>query len=136
MMGVRKIESLNHRIIESVRAVGQASSRIESAMIRSFNLLGHASAWPNLYSCSIPVPLFLFLPRLLAAALARQRLFYALFLAGLKIEGVTLHFLDDVFLLHFAFEAPQRIFQRLAFLQSNFCQRNYTPKLVPVRPVS
>ncbi len=48
---------------------------------------------------------------------------------------MTFHFLDNVFLLHFAFETTQSIFQRLAFLQSNFCQLNYTPKLVLVELV-
>jgi hypothetical protein len=35
-------------------------------------------------------------------------------------------------LLHLALEAPQGIFKRFAFLQSYFCQRYYTPKLVQV----
>ena len=41
---------------------------------------------------------------------------------------MTLHFFNDVFLLHFALEATQGVFERFAFLQSDFCQRNYTPK--------
>lgn len=73
---------------------------------------------------------FLFFALFLAAALARQRLLHPLFLAGFQVEGVTLHFLDDVFLLHFPLEATQGIFERFAFLQSNFCQTNYTPKPV------
>jgi hypothetical protein len=43
---------------------------------------------------------------------------------------VTLDFLNDVLLLHFPLEATQGIFERLAFLQSDFGQRNYTPKPV------
>jgi len=53
----------------------------------------------------IDYELLLFFACFFAAALARQRFFYALLLAGLQVEGVTLHFLDDVFLLHLAFEA-------------------------------
>ena len=78
---------------------------------------------------------FLLFALLFAAALSRQRFFYALFLAGLKVEGVTFHFLDDVLLLHLTLEATQSVFERLAFLQSYFCQLNYTPKLVLVELV-
>jgi hypothetical protein len=41
---------------------------------------------------------------------------------------VPLDFLDDVFGLHFSLETAERIFQRLAFLNPNFCQRVYTSK--------
>jgi hypothetical protein len=41
---------------------------------------------------------------------------------------VTLDFLDDVFLLDLPLEPAQRIFQRLAFLYTNFCQRDPTSK--------
>ena len=60
--------------------------------------------------------------RLLAAALARQCLFYALLFAGLEVKGVALDLLDDVLLLHFALKAAQRIFQRFTFLNADFCQ--------------
>src|SRR5580704_8287487 len=78
-----------------------------------------------------PLNLVLFFSRFLAAALARQSFFYALLLARLQVKGVTLDLLDNVFLLHFALEATQRIFEGLALLQSYFCQLNYTPKPVP-----
>jgi len=39
---------------------------------------------------------------------------------------VTLDFLDDVFCLHFALEAPQGILKGFAFLYSNLCQEKYT----------
>jgi hypothetical protein len=39
-------------------------------------------------------------------------------------------------LLHLPLEATQGIFQRFAFLQSDFSQRNYTPKPVPCGLVS
>jgi hypothetical protein len=38
--------------------------------------------------------------------------------------------------LHFALKATQRIFEGLALLESDFCQLNYTPKLVPFGPDS
>jgi hypothetical protein len=66
--------------------------------------------------------LFLFFALFLAAALTGQRFFYALLCARLQVEGVTFHFLDDVFLLHLPFKTTQGVFERLAFLQSNFCQ--------------
>jgi hypothetical protein len=43
---------------------------------------------------------------LFASTLTRQCGLYAFFLAGLQIEGVALNLLDDVFLLHLAFETP------------------------------
>ncbi len=39
---------------------------------------------------------------------------------------MSLHFLDDVFSLHFAFEAAQGIFKGFAFLYSNLCHERYT----------
>jgi hypothetical protein len=44
---------------------------------------------------------------------------------------VTLHVLDNVFRHNLAFEPPQGVLQRLAFLQSNFCHSRH-----PARPVS
>ena len=35
---------------------------------------------------------------------------------------MTLHFLDDVFLLYLALETTESVFHRLAFLHLNFCQ--------------
>jgi hypothetical protein len=66
----------------------------------------------------------------LARALAGQGLLHPLFLAGFQVEGVTLHFLNDVLLLYLPLEATQGVFERFAFLQSDFCQTNYTPKPV------
>jgi hypothetical protein len=43
---------------------------------------------------------------------------------------VTFYLFNDVLRLDFPLEATQGVFKRLAFLQSDFCQRNYTPKLV------
>ena len=77
-----------------------------------------------LFSCFFP------------AALPRQSFFYALLLAGLKVEGVTLNLLDDVFRLHLTLKTAERVLKGLALLNSNFSQTNYTPKLVPFGPVS
>ena len=66
--------------------------------------------------------------RLFPAALASQRFFYTLFLARFQVVGVSLYFLDDVFLLNLALKSAQRVLQRLTFLQSYVCQIKYTPK--------
>src|SRR5690606_31862126 len=58
---------------------------------------------------------------LLAAPLPSQRLLDALALPRLEIKGVFLDFLDDVFLLHFPLEAPQRVLDRFAVLNSHLC---------------
>jgi hypothetical protein len=74
----------------------------------------------------------LLFPSFFPAAFARQSYLHALFLAGFQVKGVALDLLNDVLLLHLALEAAQCIFKGLTFLQPNFCQRNYTPKLVQV----
>jgi hypothetical protein len=48
----------------------------------------------------------LFFANLFTSTLTSECGFYALFLAGLQIEGVALNLLDNVFLLHLAFETP------------------------------
>ena len=55
------------------------------------------------------VELVLLFASFFAAALARQRFLYTLLLARLEVEGVTLHFLNYVLLLHFALEAAQGV---------------------------
>jgi hypothetical protein len=62
---------------------------------------------------------------LLASTLSRQGFLHSALRARLEVEGVTLHFLDDVFRLNLAFEPPQGILDRLTFLQSNFCQTHH-----------
>ena len=71
-----------------------------------------------------------FAPALLAISFARQCFLHALLLARLQIKGVALNLLDYVLLLHLALETAQCILKGLALLQSDFCQWNYTPKLV------
>jgi hypothetical protein len=79
-------------------------------------------------SCGPPLfdgplsPLVLLFASLLAAALAGQRLFYTELFARLKVKRMPLYLLDDVFLLNFALETAECVFQRLALLQSYFCQ--------------
>ena len=51
------------------------------------------------------IALILFFACLFSGALASQSSFHTLFFAGLQVEGVALDLLDDIFLLHLAFEA-------------------------------
>ena len=60
-----------------------------------------------LFSCFLTIPL------------ARQCFFYSTALARFQVEGVTLHFLNNVFLLNLALKPAQCIFKRLAFLHAN-----------------
>jgi hypothetical protein len=43
---------------------------------------------------------------------------------------MSLDFLNDVFLLYLPLKAAQGVLEGLSLLQSDFCQLNYTPKLV------
>ena len=72
--------------------------------------------------------LVLLLTDLLAIALACERFFDAFLFTGLQIKRVTLDFLDNVFSLHLALEAPQGILKGFALLYSNLCQEKYTSK--------
>src|SRR5208337_1717645 len=94
--------------------------------------VGRKSAGPPC-SSGPAVTLVLLFASFFAAALARQRFFYALLLARLEVEGVTLHFLNNVLSLHLALKATQGVLQRLALLNTYFGQREHTPKLVPIR---
>ena len=64
---------------------------------------------------------------LFSGTLSRQSLLESPLLARLQVVGMTLHFLNDVFRLNLALEPTQRILQRLALLQSNFCQTLHPP---------
>ena len=72
--------------------------------------------------------LVLLLTDLLTIALPRKGFFHALLFTRLQIKRVTLDFLDNVFRLHLALEAPQGILKGFAFLYSNLCQEKYTSK--------
>jgi hypothetical protein len=64
-------------------------------------------------------------PYLFASPLAGQSLLYAFLLSRLEVVGVSLNFLDDIFLLDFAFETAQGVFQRLVILESYFRQSTH-----------
>jgi hypothetical protein len=72
--------------------------------------------------------LILLLADFLTIALACECFFHTLLLTRLQIKRMALDFLDDVFGLHFALEAPQGILKGFAFLYSNLCQEKYTSK--------
>ena len=55
------------------------------------------------------VKLVLLFASLFAAALSRQRFLHSLLFAWLEVEGVTLHFLNNVLLLNLALEAAQGV---------------------------
>src|SRR5207302_4919500 len=91
--------------------------------------MGHLGNWrPN-------GSLVLFFPCLLATAFTRQCFLYALFLARLQVEGVTLNLLDNIFLLHFALETAQRIFEGLTLLISDFRQLAPPPTCSRLAPI-
>jgi len=69
----------------------------------------------------------LLLANLLASAVASERRFHTFLLTGLEVKGVALHFFDDVFLLHFALETSQSVFEGFTLLQSNFRQTDTPP---------
>ena len=72
--------------------------------------------------------LFDFPATFLPVPFACQRLLDPQFLARLQIERVALDFFDDVFLLHFPFEAPEGVFQGFTVLESYFRQIYDTSK--------
>src|SRR5215467_2825651 len=69
-------------------------------------------------------------PVLFSGSLTRQRLLHTAPLSRLQVIGVTFHFLDDVFRLHFTLEPAQGVFQRLTLLQSNFRQFDLLPPVI------
>ncbi len=64
---------------------------------------------------------------LFAGALAGQSFLGAALFAGLHVVGVPLDILDDIFLLHLPFEAPERAFQSFTVLDDYFCQMRDSP---------
>ena len=73
------------------------------------------------------IPLVLLLANFFASAFPGQRGLNALLFTGFQVKGVTLDLFDNVFLLHFALEAAQRIFERFPLLQPNFGQTDTPP---------
>lgn len=74
----------------------------------------------------------LFFACFLATAFPCQRFLGAFLLTRFQIKRMTLDLLDDVLLLDFALEPTQGIFEGLSLLDPDFCQTEYTPKLVRV----
>jgi hypothetical protein len=66
----------------------------------------------------------------LAATLAGKSLFDALLLSRLQIEGMLLHFLNDVFLLDLPLETPQGILDGLTVLNANFGHSIHPPSSI------
>jgi len=83
----------------------------------------------------LAIHLVLFLADLLAIALACQRFLHSLFLAWFQVKRMALDLLDDVFGLHLALEAAQGILKGFSFLNSYFCQREYTSKQANKRQI-
>jgi len=69
----------------------------------------------------------LLLTSLFPAAFACEGFFDTLLLAGLQVKGVALNLLNDVFLLHLAFETTQRILEGFTLLKSDFRQLTTPP---------
>ena len=63
----------------------------------------------------------------LTRALAGERGFHTFFLTRLQVKGVALDLFNNVFLLYFALEAAQSVFEGFTLLQSNFRQSNTPP---------
>jgi hypothetical protein len=68
-----------------------------------------------------------FFSTLFSRTLSRHSLLQSALLARLQVVGVTPHFLNDVFRLNLALEPTKGVLQRLALLQSNFCQTHHPP---------
>lgn len=65
----------------------------------------------RLLDCNLPrFHLFLLFACLFTAALTSQGLLQALLLTWLQVEGMALHFFNNVFSLHLALEAAEGIF--------------------------
>ncbi len=66
--------------------------------------------------------LVLLFTNLLPVAFACECFLHALLLAGLQVKGVALYLFDNVLRLHLPLETTKSILQRLAFLNTYFCQ--------------
>jgi len=74
------------------------------------NLVVYTEGLTHLGSAPFGCNLFRFFANLLPSTLSRQGLFDAALCAGLEVEGVALHFLNDVFRLNLALEATESVF--------------------------
>ena len=66
--------------------------------------------------------LVLLAARFLSITFPRQRFLYSAFFTGFQIIGMSLDFLNNIFLLDLPFEPAQSVFKRLSLLQPNFGQ--------------
>ena len=96
--------------------------RISGAPADALRLLGADIRCSTRQGVRYPA-LFNFAAAFLPVTFAGQSLFNPQFLAWLQIERMAFDLFDDVFLLHFSFEAPKGVFQGLTFLESDFCQK-------------
>ena len=96
-------------------------------VIRDARQAGLGKTWVIIQAGLNQLQLVLLFTSFLTIPLARQRFFHATLFARLQVEGVTLHFLDDVLLLNLTLKPAQRIFKRLAFLYANLCQETTPP---------
>jgi len=78
----------------------------------------------------------LFLASFLAASSPCQSFSDTFFFAGLQVKGVALDLLNDVFLLHLALEAEQRIFEGFSLWNPEFRQNELHPQTRPDGPDS
>ena len=69
--------------------------------------------------------LILLFANLFTIAFTCQSFFDPLLLTWLQIEGMAFYFLDDIFGLHFALEAPEGILKGFSLLNSNLCQKKH-----------
>jgi|ERR1700761_2353313 hypothetical protein len=77
--------------------------------------------------CLESVSSILLFANLLTSTLPSKSGLHPFFFTGLQVKGVALDLFDNVFLLHFALEAAQSVFEGFTLLQSNFCQTDTPP---------
>jgi hypothetical protein len=105
----------------------QGEARLPSERVATTASNDDLDGGPPLGSSGPNRNLIRFFSTLFSSTLSCQGFFHTLLLARFEVKRVTPDLLDDVFLLHLAFEATQRVFEGLALLQSNFCQSNHLP---------
>lgn len=74
-----------------------------------------------------PSGLFDFPATFLPVAFSGQCLLYAKLFTWFQVKRMSLYFFDDVFLLHFALEPAQCVFQSFTILESYFSQTKTPP---------
>jgi len=103
----------------------QSMAGVQSLVIWRPSLRTLPGRRPTIVTERILILLFTYL---FTIALACECFFHTFLLTWFQIKRMTLNFLDDVFGLHLALEAPQGILKGFAFLYSNLCQEKYTSK--------